>query len=114
MKPLVAVALLLPALACAPPQGANRVQRGQALYQRTCAICHGSSLEGMPGLGKELKGNQFVAQRSESELVEFFKVGRRASDPANETGVNMPPRGGNQALTDEDLAAIAAYLKSLP
>lgn len=112
MRPLVLALLLALTLACGQPKK-NNVEQGQALYQRTCAICHGANAAGMPGLGKGLKANAFVAKRTEAELVEFFKVGRRASDPLNETGVNMPPRGGNQALTDEDLAAIAAYLKTL-
>lgn len=112
MRAFPVIAFLMLGVACAPAKR-NNVEQGQALYQRTCAICHGTNAAGMPGLGKGLKANQFVAKRSEAELVEFFKVGRRASDPANETGVNMPPRGGNQALTDEDLAAIAAYLKTL-
>lgn len=112
MRALAVVALVMLGVACAPAKK-NNVEQGQALYQRTCAICHGAGADGMPGLGKGLKSNRFVAQRSETELVEFFKVGRRASDPLNETGVNMPPRGGNQALTDDDLAAIAAYLKTL-
>lgn len=88
--------------------------RGQALYQKTCALCHGGDAKGMRGLGKSLLGNEFIATHSERELVDFLRVGRRSRDPENETGVDMPPRGGNQALTDQDLAAIAAYLETLP
>ncbi len=68
----------------------------------------------MRGLGKSLIGDPFVAERSRDELTAFLKVGRRAWDPLNTTGVDMPPRGGNAALTDEDLAAIADFLKDLP
>jgi cytochrome c1 len=67
----------------------------------------------MPKLGKNLHDSLFIRTRSLGELVDYLKVGRRVSDPLNVTGLDMPPRGGNPALTDQDLAAIAAYLKSL-
>ncbi len=92
----------------------DRVARGRVLYQQTCSICHGGDARGMRGLGRSLLGNQFIADRSEREMVDFLKVGRRFDDPTNETGVDMPPRGGNQGLRDDDLGAIAAYLKTLP
>ncbi len=68
----------------------------------------------MEGLGKDLTNSAFLAGLSDDELVEFLKVGRRANDPANEAGVDMPPKGGNPALTDGDLYDIVAYLRSLP
>jgi disulfide bond formation protein DsbB len=42
-----------------------------------------------------------------------LKKGRPASDPANTTKVDMPPKGGNPALTDQDLADIVTYVRSL-
>ncbi|WP_448601203.1 hypothetical protein [Thermoflexus hugenholtzii] len=44
--------------------------------------------------------------------MEFIKKGRPATDPANTTGVDMPPKGGNPALTDQDLADIIAFLRT--
>jgi cytochrome c553 len=67
----------------------------------------------MPKLGKNLHDNPFIRTRSAGELVDFLEVGRRSYDPLNLTGIDMPPRGGNSALSDQDLAAIAAYLESL-
>ncbi len=87
--------------------------RAYNLYQRNCAVCHGGDAKGMRGLGKSLIDNPFVKDRGEAELVGFLKTGRDASHPLNETGVNMPPRGGNPSLTDEDLAAISRHLKGL-
>jgi cytochrome c1 len=46
-------------------------------------------------------------------LVAFVKVGRPATDPLNTTKVDMPTRGGNPALTDEDLNNIVVYIRSL-
>jgi mono/diheme cytochrome c family protein len=93
--------------------GTAEAAKGRELYLGTCALCHGSDGEGVARLGKTLEGNEFVDSLSDEELVEFLKQGRPASDPANERGIDMPPRGGNPALADEDLRRIVAYLRTL-
>ena len=76
-------------------------------------MCHGAGGQGSPRLGKSLVDNAFSQNLSDAELVEFLRQGRSAGDPLNELGVDMPPKGGNPALTDADLASIVAYLRSL-
>lgn len=92
-----------------PGEAAN----GQALFASTCAACHGPNGEGVPGLGKDLTTSEFVADKSDKELVEFIKVGRPENDPLNTTGVTMPPNGGNPAFTEQDLYHIVAYLREI-
>lgn len=92
---------------------AAEVARGGTLYLRSCAACHGRTGQGIRGLGPDLRGNAFVASRTVPEVVAFLKVGRRAGDPANKTRIDMPPRGGNPGLTDADLAAIVAWMRTL-
>ncbi len=112
LAPVFALAGLV--AACGTPEVVSEdVAAGQQLFRRTCAICHGSDAEGMPSLGKGLHDNAFVQGLSDAELVEFLRVGRRADHPLNERRVDMPPRGGNLALSDRDLALIAAYLRSI-
>jgi len=89
------------------------VARGHDLFKGTCATCHGPEAEGMPKLGKNLHDNAFVRGESGEALVAFLKQGRPATHPDNTTRVDMPPKGGNPALTDEDLKAIVAYLRSI-
>ena len=86
---------------------------GQALYTATCAACHGPAGEGIEGLGKDMTRSEFITGLSDDELVEFIKIGRDPSDPLNTTGVAMPPKGGNPALSDEGLDDITAYLRSI-
>ena len=74
---------------------------------------HGADAHGLEGLGKDLHANAFVAGNSDDEMVAFLQVGRTPDDPANDTGVLMPPRGGNPALTDDDLLDVVAYLRTL-
>ncbi len=87
--------------------------KGEELYMSTCASCHGPDARGLPNLGKNLRTSEFVKGLSDEELLDFIKKGRPASDPANTTGVDMPPKGGNPALTDEDIMHIIAYIRSI-
>ncbi len=87
--------------------------RGREHYVATCAMCHGSEGEGRSRLGKELQANAFVKELSDEELVKFLEEGRPSWDPANERGVDMPPKGGNPELTRENLMEIVAYLRTL-
>lgn len=118
---LPAAAALLVVLACGGGDGAagsasapsQQVAAGKARFQRTCATCHGPEAEGVPNLGKNLHGNEFVRSNSDADLVEFLKVGRPAWDPANTRGVDMPPRGGDPTLTEKDMADIVTYLRTI-
>lgn len=85
---------------------------GEELFT-VCAACHGQDGEGVEGLGKELRGNEFIAGLSDEEAVAFLKVGRPSGHELNTTGIDMPPKGGNPALGDEDLYDIVAYVRSL-
>jgi len=87
-------------------------EAGEALFV-TCAACHGPDGKGLPNLGKDFTTSEFVHSQSDEELVAFIKVGRPSGDPANTTGVDMPPKGGNPALSDEDLFDIVAYIRSI-
>jgi len=88
-------------------------EKGQQLFVGTCSACHGPEGEGIEGLGKDMTTSDFIAGLSDAELVEFIKTGRDTSDPANTTGVAMPPKGNNPSLTDEQLMDIVAYIRSI-
>lgn len=93
--------------------GGDAAAQGQAEFRKTCATCHGPNAEGMPRLGKNLHDNEFVRSQSDTELVQFLKEGRSATHPDNDRGVDMPPKGGNPAITDEQLTLIVAYMRSI-
>ena len=86
---------------------------GQELFTGTCSACHGPAGEGVPNLGKDMTASEFIAGKSDEELIAFIKVGRDPSDPLNSTGVAMPPKGGNPALNDEDLQDIVAFIRTI-
>lgn len=97
----------------APAATPEEIAQGQELFRSSCASCHGPDAEGMPKLGKNLHHNEFVGGLSEAELIEFLKTGRPANHPLNERRVDMPPKGGNPALQDEDLRLIATFVRSI-
>lgn len=86
---------------------------GEGKFVATCSACHGSDAKGLPNLGKDMTISEFIKGSTDAELLAFIKVGRSVSDPANTTGVDMPPKGGNPALSDQDLADIIAYIRTL-
>lgn len=97
----------------APPIPPGDAGRGKTVYDGACAACHGPDATGLPGLGKDLTTSEFAAGKTDAELVAFIKAGRPTNDPLNTTGVEMPPKGGNAALTDQDLADVVAYIRTL-
>jgi disulfide bond formation protein DsbB len=88
------------------------VAEGQTLYQTTCMACHGIDARGVPNLGKDLLASEFVHGLTDQELHNFIVVGRQPWDEGNTTGVAMPPRGGNPALSDEDIDKIVVFLRA--
>ena len=88
------------------------IAEGEQLFMQ-CAACHGPDARGLPNLGKDLVKSEFVAGLTDEALSEFIKTGRPIWDPLNTTGIDMPGKGGNPALTDEQIAKIIAYLRSL-
>ena len=89
------------------------VEAGRTLFGQTCFACHGPDGRGLPNLGKDLATSAFVAERSDEELLAYVKQGRPANDPANTTGITMPPKGGFEFLTDEDILKIIAFVRSI-
>ncbi len=86
---------------------------GQQLAGESCSSCHGREFRGVKGLGPALTDNGFIQDHTDDELVDFIKEGRSKDDPDSETGLAMPPYGGNPRLTDDDLADIVTFLRTL-
>jgi mono/diheme cytochrome c family protein len=102
-----------PAGPTAAPAPKGDPAKGATKFAGTCAGCHGPDAKGLTGLGKDLTTSTFAKGLSDADLVAFVTKGRDTSDPANTTGVAMPPKGGNPALTEADLYDIVAYIRTL-
>jgi disulfide bond formation protein DsbB len=89
------------------------IASGDKLFHSTCIACHGKAGVGVAGNGKALVKNAFVQSLDDDGLLAFLKQGRSPSDAKNTTGIQMPPKGGNPALSDDDLLDIISYLRTL-
>ncbi|MBT3996328.1 MAG: c-type cytochrome [Chloroflexi bacterium] len=96
----------------AGPSNSELVALGEKEFG-TCAGCHGADATGVTGLGKSLVGSDFITNISDSDLATLIKTGRPSSDPANTTGIDMPPKGGNPALNDDKIDGLVAYIRSI-
>ncbi len=112
-RPLPAWNLRLAALPAQPMLERELASAGRDVFLTSCASCHGAGGRGKTGLGKDLVHSDFVADLNDAALAAFVIRGRDATDPMNTTKVAMPPKGGNDALTGDDIARAVAYLRGL-
>lgn len=121
---LAVISFAMPISACGgggaadPPATGNplepvAVSEGKRLFEGTCAACHGFDALGIDGLGRTLVDSLFVGEQTDAQMLAFLAEGLKADHPDNITGVDMPPRGGNPDLTDQDLNDIVAYVRTL-
>lgn len=92
---------------------AEYIASGDRLFHSACIACHGKGGIGVTGNGKAMVNNPFIQGLDDDAMLDFIKKGRSPSDPSNTTGIQMPPKGGNPALSDDDLLDIIAYLRTL-
>lgn len=92
---------------------AGYIASGNKIFHSVCVACHGPGGVGITGNGKPLVNNPFVQSLSDDDLLAFVKQGRSPSDPKNTTGIQMPPKGGNPAMSDDDILDVISYVRTL-
>ena len=119
LLPIIAI-IMLAALflaACGgsaePTYAPDDIAQGETLFASTCSACHGADAKGLPNLGKDLTTSEYVRDNDDDILLTLLKEGRPSGHELNTTGVDMPPKGGNPSLSDEDLLKIVAYMRSI-
>jgi len=104
------------------PAGDAAIARGKHIFQfRGCEACHGEKLEGKiylgdPAVGQVIAGNLtrgeggFGASFSDADWVAAIRYGLRPDG----TPLLFMPSTEFYFLSDDDLAAVIAYIKSVP
>ena len=99
-----------PAVAAAPaaeaptPVAENAV--GKSTFNKTCALCHASGAAGAPKTGDKADWGPRIAQGKDvlyKHALEGFNGAKGA----------MPARGGNTALSDDEVKAAVDYMVGL-
>jgi mono/diheme cytochrome c family protein len=98
-----------------PPDGANR-KRGQALFEKNCAVCHNNDGAGKPGQAPPLAGSEWVNAQGVNRLIRIPLVGLngpltvKGLDASNWNNAAMVGLGGG--LTDDDVVDILSYIRN--
>jgi cytochrome c5 len=94
---VIAFAAALASLAAA---GASiAAPRGDKVYDKTCVVCHDTGLSGAPRLGNRSEWAPRMSAGIDA-LVSSVKNGKG----------QMPPKGGNDKFTEEELRAAVEYM----
>lgn len=73
---------------------------GKAVYEKNCAVCHGSGVAGAPKFGDKAAWKEHLDHGGLEHMAETTIRGKGA----------MPPRGGNPKLSDAEVRAAVAYI----
>lgn len=96
-----ALALLLAGIFQAVPAQASSdsMATGKAVYEKSCSVCHASGVAGAPKVGDKQAWSEGIGDGIDS-LVQIAINGQGA----------MPPKGGNAALTDDEVKAAVHFM----
>jgi mono/diheme cytochrome c family protein len=103
------------------PADQTRVMQGKVIYANNCAACHGASLQGQPNWRDRMPNGRLPApphdktghtwHHPDAMLVNMIKNGLVPGKTAPPGYVSDMPAFG-AVLSDEDITAVIAYIKS--
>lgn len=103
------------------PADQTLVMQGKAIYAVNCAACHGESLQGQPDWRRRLPDGRLPAPPHDKSghtwhhpdmmLIDMVKNGLVPGRTAPSGYVSDMPAYGDM-LSDEDIVAVLAYIKS--
>ncbi|RYZ11883.1 MAG: c-type cytochrome [Comamonadaceae bacterium] len=89
---------------------AGVMERGQRLYDRQCAYCHGAEGQGAPGAYPPLAGNRAINMDSAVNLMQIVRHGGFLPATAgNPRPYGMPPFG--HVLDETQIAEVLSYVR---
>lgn len=104
----------------ADPHNLGQVSLGEGVYRENCAACHGGNLEGQPNWKIRKSDGRLPApphdktghtwHHTDEQLFRITKLGLRPPLAPEGYESDMPSFG--DVLTDEEIWAVLAYVKS--
>jgi mono/diheme cytochrome c family protein len=93
-----------------PAGGAGNLDRGRAVYENVCALCHNTDGAGKPNQAPPLAGAEWVLGGA-NRLIHIPLAGLQGplTVKGQQWNLAMPAMGA--ALSDEDLAAVLTYMR---
>ncbi|MBE9604774.1 c-type cytochrome [Acetobacteraceae bacterium H6797] len=89
----------------------DRMKRGAAIYDDTCAACHAGNGQGAPGIFPRLANNQNILQADPTAILRVVLQGAQAvGTDAKPTTPAMPSLGWR--LNDQQVADVATYIRN--
>ena len=86
----------------------NAMSEGKQLYMQNCTVCHSDDGEGaMPGISDLTENRTWLALENSKLLLSLKNGIKKPGMP-----MAMPPKGGNSALTDNELQEIISYMRT--
>lgn len=79
---------------------------GKSVYDGLCFGCHSTGIPGVPQLGDKAAWEARIAKGMEALYTNSI------NGFTGESGMMMPPRGGNPALSDDEVKAAVDYIVS--
>jgi mono/diheme cytochrome c family protein len=95
------------------PIGQDRLKTANEIYAAYCQACHGEGARGLQNLGLNLTTSQFVAKRSDSDLIAFLREGRSPDAKDSVTKKLMPGMKNYAGFAEEYYAKIVEHIRKL-
>jgi cytochrome c5 len=110
----LAAAFVMASLAASPAAAQKfpefpdpRLKHGRAIWLETCEACHANDIAGAPLVGNKAAWAPRLAKGKDA----LYKSA--LGGLTGPKGTQMPPRGGNTKLTDDEVKAAVDYMMAL-
>lgn len=110
----LAAALVFASLAAAPAGAQQfpefpepRLEQGRAIWLGTCEACHANDVAGAPLISNKVAWKPRLAKGRDAL---YRSALRGLTGPM---GTQMPPRGGNDGLSDDQVRAAVDYMMAI-
>jgi mono/diheme cytochrome c family protein len=111
--------LLKPTMPKIDPEDAAQAALGHAVYAAQCARCHGNILEGQPNWRERQANGRLPAPPHDASGhtwhhpdLTLFDITKNGVGPYAPAGYKTDMPAFRRVLTDEQIAAVLAYIKS--